>query len=528
MRVSLETASGQHYLCAELDGRVVADRTAVGEWELWDLVHLGGDLYSLQSAHGRYLCAEPDGRVVADRPDVGIWESWRLLQVGAGIALCSHHGLYLCAEEGGGGQVVANREAAGPWETFRPSQPIGDAAPGPVGPLAPLSVEDNARWFTAGGQRFDWREISAFGRMGQVQAGRDDLAREGIRHNRSLGFTIERVFVVNPIDPWKSGPDRPDFWPSLTRLLAIAAEEGMRLRLTFIAGTEAWGGVWHPDRRDIWTGGVRSGGEQFAVELAVFLVGVPHVVGELFNEPGQIGLRNSFDEIISLGRKVKAVNPGLLLCAGAVDGPNDQDTRFVVEPFDFADVHIERRAGVGGFEWVKRSGEYAVIDQEHVGKRMPPVSGEPINFAEGRSGDVDTSPSVAFAYAAVSRARQYSTCFHYDGGLRCEAPGPLALEHVRAYMAALDAFPMQTGSKWRGHWSQSYFRQVWPPSDDTREVERHVSAGRGPWRVFGVGEYAVAFPEPHGWDWQANLTAPAERIAESTSGSFSAAIYRKR
>lgn len=137
MNVSFQTADGQHYLCAEPDGRVVADRTAAGEWERWTLTHLGGDTYSLQSAHGRYLCAEPDGLVVANRADAGPWESWRLVQVGTGVAFVSHHGLYLCAEGGGGGVVVANREAAGEWEVFRPSQPIGGDV-SPVGHPDPL------------------------------------------------------------------------------------------------------------------------------------------------------------------------------------------------------------------------------------------------------------------------------------------------------------------------------------------------------------------------------------------------------
>lgn len=35
------------------------------------------------------------------------------------IALQSHHGLYLCAEGGGGKRVLANRWEVGPWETFR-------------------------------------------------------------------------------------------------------------------------------------------------------------------------------------------------------------------------------------------------------------------------------------------------------------------------------------------------------------------------------------------------------------------------
>jgi hypothetical protein len=137
--VSFRTATG-HYLCAELDGRVVADRQAAGPWEEWLLQHLGGDTYSLQSNHGKYLCAEPDGRVVADRADVGIWESWRLVQAGTGVAFASHHGQYLCAEGGGGGVVVANRSAVGEWEVFFPSQPIGASGdmPGPDGHPDPL------------------------------------------------------------------------------------------------------------------------------------------------------------------------------------------------------------------------------------------------------------------------------------------------------------------------------------------------------------------------------------------------------
>jgi hypothetical protein len=138
VRVSFKTADGQHYLCAEVDGRVVADRTEAGEWEHWQLEHLGGDVYTVRSAHGRYLCAELNGSVVANRDEAGPWEAWRLVQVGAGVAFVSHHGLYLCAEGGGGGAVVANREAAGEWEVWTPSEPIGSGDVAPVGHPDPL------------------------------------------------------------------------------------------------------------------------------------------------------------------------------------------------------------------------------------------------------------------------------------------------------------------------------------------------------------------------------------------------------
>ena len=35
------------------------------------------------------------------------------------IHLRANNGQYVCAEGGGGGEVVADRDALGPWETFR-------------------------------------------------------------------------------------------------------------------------------------------------------------------------------------------------------------------------------------------------------------------------------------------------------------------------------------------------------------------------------------------------------------------------
>jgi len=34
------------------------------------------------------------------------------------VALRAHNGHYVCAEGGGGREVVANRNSVGPWETF--------------------------------------------------------------------------------------------------------------------------------------------------------------------------------------------------------------------------------------------------------------------------------------------------------------------------------------------------------------------------------------------------------------------------
>jgi hypothetical protein len=76
---------------------------------------------SLQTANGQYVCAENGGGrgVVANRPSLGPWETFERIDLGAGrVALKAANGQYICAEEGGGREVVANRGAVGPWETF--------------------------------------------------------------------------------------------------------------------------------------------------------------------------------------------------------------------------------------------------------------------------------------------------------------------------------------------------------------------------------------------------------------------------
>lgn len=399
--------------------------------------------------------------------------------------------------------------------------------------LAPITVESNKRWFSYGGQRLDFREYSNFAALGLIQHGREAEVRENFRGAKGMGFTVARVFLAYRYDGPHAGPDQPNFYPSLQRLLDIAAQEGMLLRLTYIAATEPWGGVWHPDRRDIWSGSVRAGGEQFVREVSAWLCGRGGILTELANEPGQIGMRDSFDELHALGVEVMRACPTEVLGGGAVDGPNDQDARLARAPFAYVDAHIERRQDVRGFEWVKRSGEYTLIDQDHLPTswRGPFVSGEPINFVEGKNGDAEQSASVAFAYAAVSRARQFNTNFHFDGGLYGRLPEPRTLEAVQCYHAALDAFPMLTDRKWRGHHGQAagdFWNDLWPNTDDAREVERHIADGRGPWRAFGTGPYSVLFPEPEGWDFVRQQEAPHDRLATCSGGEFQASIYRRR
>lgn len=557
-QVSFKTQDGRHYLCAEPDGRVVADRTAVGGWEEWTVEYFTGGDVALKSAHGRYLCAEPDGSVVADRPHVGPWELWRLVADEAGVGFLSAHGGFLVAELGGGGAVKADRHYSGPgpWEIFVPSHLLSSGAPGgpvPSGPLTRLRVESNRRYFANDAGRFDWREVTAFSLLSRLLRGEIEYVRQWLRARRAEGFTITRVMLTldggywagpqNPLgQSFRCAPDMPDYWQMLDLLVRLHAEAGLYMRACYLGALEPFGGVWYPDRRDVFEGDVQRRAEAFVVEAAQRLGAHALVVGELANEPTQIGLRHSWPKLVALGRRVKAVAPDMLLCGG-----EDNEGRGLVAPFDFADAHLERDRGIQGWRWLKRNlSEHWVIDQpeDQRGKGLPAdfrpmpfVAGENINMGEDRAdgnlGDgAEKQPSVCFGVAALSRARRIGgVCFHYDGGLWTTEPKAETPACLAAWHAGFEAFPMLTDAMWRGQWGLArgdYWRDTWPGDDDPAGVERHIREGRGPWRACGCGPYSVLFPMPKGWDWRRQLDAPADLVAINTDGVFDVAVFRRQ
>jgi len=87
-------------------------------------------LINIQANNSQWVCADGggggSGDVIANRNSAGGWETFILddtnggsLQNGDTVTLRARDtGLYLCAESGGGGDLVANRIYGGSWETF--------------------------------------------------------------------------------------------------------------------------------------------------------------------------------------------------------------------------------------------------------------------------------------------------------------------------------------------------------------------------------------------------------------------------
>lgn len=92
-------------------------------------------MVALQAHNGQYVCAEDGGgrELVANRAAAQQWETFTLERCGGGetlhsgdaVTLRAASGQYVCAEDGGGRELVANRAAGREWETFTVEKPGG-------------------------------------------------------------------------------------------------------------------------------------------------------------------------------------------------------------------------------------------------------------------------------------------------------------------------------------------------------------------------------------------------------------------
>lgn len=136
-RAAIRVANGS-YVCAENggNGRLVANRPAIGPWEIFDFTWLSDDTVALKAVNGRYvhLSAGGDEATVPGFPSVFLGEN-TLWAIAADIlrstvfrvlwhpddrvSFQGWTGSYVCAESGGGGELIANRPAVGEWEKFQ-------------------------------------------------------------------------------------------------------------------------------------------------------------------------------------------------------------------------------------------------------------------------------------------------------------------------------------------------------------------------------------------------------------------------
>lgn len=113
---------GGYYFCAEDGGgnKLTADRTEIGPWEKFEIINLKKGYVAIKSSEGYYLSADKDEESInVEDTEVGNRQKFELIELkNKKVALKTYYDKYVCAEDGGGGKVVADRTKVGEWESF--------------------------------------------------------------------------------------------------------------------------------------------------------------------------------------------------------------------------------------------------------------------------------------------------------------------------------------------------------------------------------------------------------------------------
>ncbi|MEN3306230.1 MAG: beta-glucosidase [Micromonosporaceae bacterium] len=123
--VSFRAHANGRYVTADNAGAqpLIANRTAIGGWEQFDLLDAGNGNVALRAhANNQVVSAANAGAaaLIANRAAIGLWETFQLIHNADGSvslkALVNNN--YVTAENAGNNPLIANRTAIGPWEEF--------------------------------------------------------------------------------------------------------------------------------------------------------------------------------------------------------------------------------------------------------------------------------------------------------------------------------------------------------------------------------------------------------------------------
>jgi hypothetical protein len=100
---------------------LLANRDERSDWETFEMIDLGDNKVALKAHNEKYVCAEGGGgrEVVANRDELSDWETFEMIDLGDNkVALKTHNGLYICAE-GGSVLVVAKCDELYDWDLIQ-------------------------------------------------------------------------------------------------------------------------------------------------------------------------------------------------------------------------------------------------------------------------------------------------------------------------------------------------------------------------------------------------------------------------
>jgi beta-glucosidase len=120
--ISLRAHANNQYVTAENAGAaaLIANRTAIGQWEQFDEVDQGGGAIALRAHANSQFVTAGSSPLIANAGSAGAAQTFDLIHNSDGsVSLRAHaNNDYVTAENAGAASLVANRTAIGPWEEF--------------------------------------------------------------------------------------------------------------------------------------------------------------------------------------------------------------------------------------------------------------------------------------------------------------------------------------------------------------------------------------------------------------------------
>ncbi len=125
MVLSLRAMANNMIVTADNAGTspLIANRTAIGTWEQFDMLDAGNDTIALR-AHANNMIVTADNAgaspLIANRTAVGQWETFELIHNSNGtVSLrAMANNMIVTADNAGASPLIANRTAIGTWEQF--------------------------------------------------------------------------------------------------------------------------------------------------------------------------------------------------------------------------------------------------------------------------------------------------------------------------------------------------------------------------------------------------------------------------
>jgi hypothetical protein len=437
---------------------------------------------TLQASNGLFVCAENGGGgiVVADRPVAQGWETFDVERVDAThVAFKTYDGKhYVCAEEAGARPLVANRTALGPWETFEVIQ-IGD------GKIALKAV--NGRYVCAesgGGRELTanrdaigpWETFAASLAAGVPGGGGSAEPLAGSLHTDGRFWRDERGDARPRYLTVGYGlADGRDPRPLLDQALDLGFN-GFRV---FAGHLEGRGQTAASARARLpW---LLEEGMQREMRVAVSAITDTrsgrydlreHVGGvadicrayvnadlELANEPEDDSQKDLSPERL---RDLLGLCHGVPTALGA--SANDESTAYA-KYGDFATSHLDRGRDMPN--QFRRVREMLALAEA---VRKPVRNNEPLGAAEpGTPGQRYFDPGWGMVLGALNRLFEIVGVFHSEDGLNARVLGPNQVEIAKAYIAGVTCFPNEArltyqNSNINGGWGGSPNARFDPPA----------------------------------------------------------------